>query len=116
VAPDVTVPGELARPVARLIVLGLAEQSRRDGGLRPAPGLAALLGRLDGFESETAPAMLAETRWACVREAAAVIGCSAQFTRRLAASGRLIACRAGWEWLIDRQSAQDYARRRTGAA
>lgn len=113
----VTVPPELARVVARLAVLGLAEMSRRDGGAMPrVPGLAALLTELSevGHVPETVVPLAPFTT---SREAASLAGLSCRQVRRLAANGRLIARRQGWEWQVDRQSAEDYAvRRRQRAA
>lgn len=110
---DVAVPGPLRRAVARLLVLGLAEQSRRDGGVRPAPGLAQFLHELDRPASGPAVGKIAlspyTTGWVSTREAAELTQLNERQVRRLAASGRLIARRAGRDWLINRQSAQDYA-------
>jgi excisionase family DNA binding protein len=110
----VTVPPELARVVARLAVLGLAEMSRRDGGAPRVPGLAALLTELSarGHEPPTVASCLPLST---SREAAALLGLSCRSARRLAASGRLIARRQGRDWLIDRESIEDYARGRRAA-
>jgi excisionase family DNA binding protein len=106
---QLTIPPELARPLARIFVLGLAELARRDGSPPLVPGLAAFLAALDRSASGTVPGMLdAHGNWVGASEAAAVIGCSPRYVRRLAGSGRLIARRSGRDWLIDPQSAQDY--------
>jgi len=114
-ADGVMVPPELCRALSRLAVLGLAEQARRDGGLYPAPGLAELLSELSARGH--APATL-EARAVSLGSGAAaeVIGCAARSARRLAAAGVLRAERAGRDWRIDRDSAEDYARRRRSAA
>jgi hypothetical protein len=124
----VTVPPELCRVVARLAVLGLAEVSRRDGGLRPAAGLADLLTRLDMSAPRRAPDPMGSANsplagstpllgsgWLTVSEAAAVIGTSPRQIQRLA-GGRLRARRTGHVWLIDSDSAGSYARERAIAS
>jgi excisionase family DNA binding protein len=108
----VVVPPGLCRVVARLALLGLADRGRRDGGAPVVPGLAQLLGQLDAAGNGHAPATVVLPSWVTAGEAAEVMGLSRRSVRRLAASGRLIARRPGHEWQVDRQSAEDYARRR----
>lgn len=106
----VLVPPGLCGAVARLAVLGLREQLRRDGGLPAAPGLAAVLTELSsGGRAPETVVLLAPFS---SREAAELAGIDPRSARRLAASGRLIARRRGRDWEIDRQSAGDYARER----
>jgi excisionase family DNA binding protein len=114
----VLVPCELARPLARLAITGAKMVSDRDGGLVLPPGMATLLAELATFAGEI-PARTVGAVPPCtpsaeltVGEAAAVTSLSAQRVRYLARSGRLIARRAGRDWLIDRLAAEDYARRR----
>jgi hypothetical protein len=111
-AEGVIVPPHLCRALARLAVVGLAELSRRDGGLTTAPGLAALLARLDASASGPAVETMEAQRWLAAREAAELAGTSARHARRLAAAGRLIARRRGRDWEIDEASARDYGRER----
>lgn len=111
----VLVPAGLCRPLLGLVVLGLAERARRDGGVQPVPGLVALLTELDMAGNGRVPAMVGSSWWVTAGEAAALAGISGRSVRRLAASGRVIARRAGHEWLIDRQSAIDYGRARNAA-
>lgn len=112
--PDgsVVIPPHLAGPVLRLLVLALAEQVRRDGGETSAAVRAILWGLHDaatqhdartGFDDET-PARTAATIEMDTADAAQVLGCSRQYVRRLAASGRLTARRAGRTWLVDPHS------------
>lgn len=109
----VTVAPQLCRVVARLAVLGLAEITCRDGGPPSVPGLASLLTALDS-SSGTAPVTVMPDIWITTSQAAAVLGLSCRQARKLAAAGRLIARRHGRDWQVSRQSAQDYARGRTG--
>ena len=113
---DLTIPPHLARPLARLVVIGLSELERRNGGLPLTPGLASLLADLSGF-GHAAAMLAAEAHgtWVVSGEAAALTGLTERSARRLAASGRVIARRAGGTWLIDRESIEDYARRTRAA-
>lgn len=114
--PPVTVPPALAGPLLRAALDGLTWRSRRDGGLRPAPGLAALLSELAAAEtaaSGTPPVTVEHERpTVTAGEAAALAGISPRRVRELARAGRLIAARHGRDWQVDRQSAQDYGRRK----
>lgn len=115
-ADGVMVPAELCGPVLRGLVRDLAEQSRRGGGLSPAPGLAALLNALAEVGQPGRVIGVRAVRQLASDQAAEVIGCSARSARRLAASGVLRATRPGHEWLIEADSAEDFARRRRSAA
>jgi excisionase family DNA binding protein len=114
-----------------VVVLGLRELVRRDGGA-VAPELQRLLFALHevaerqdeakalardnpesaprargaGFELETVSGACAT-----VGEAASVLGCSSQWIRRLARRGVLHGHRVGRSWLIDRASLDDYWKR-----
>jgi hypothetical protein len=109
--------GDPVREAARALVLGLAEQARRDGGLRPSPGLTRELERLmsevgrypGSMESASSPP---QGRWLTVDRAAGVAGTSPRTVRRLAASGRLIAVKHGWAWMVDADSAASYGKDR----
>jgi excisionase family DNA binding protein len=116
--PGVFIRASLCGLVLRALVAYLGAQSRRDGGTRPAPGLARLLGQLDMADNGHACATIDETRWVDVAEAARLAGVSERSVRRLAKSGRLIARRHGHRsWLIDADSATGYGReRRRGTA
>jgi excisionase family DNA binding protein len=121
----VTIRRDVLRALIRNTVNGLAASAGRNGGGALLPGLGAELARLhavagdgegSGRASETAPATmrgLEVHRWLAVGEAAELTGTSAQWVRRLAASGRLIAKRHGRRsWLIDADSARDYGKER----
>ena len=114
-ADGVLVPAELCRPLLRLLVLGAAEQSRRDGGLVLAPGLVSLLSALDSSARGTAPASIGTGSWLRAGEAGQLIGVSARMARRLASRGQLVARKtARGDWEIDRQAAENYRRQRVG--
>jgi excisionase family DNA binding protein len=111
----VTVPPHLARVLARLAVLGLAETARRDGGVPSAPGLARLLADLDGFPAATPVAIVDVRVPFTVSQASEACGVTRQWVRRLAGQGRLRGRRAGAMWLLDADGVEDYARRRNAA-
>jgi len=111
----VTVPAPLCGPLLRVLVRALAREAREDGGTIP-PGIAAFLADLAAVvDSPTAPA--AATGEAAgsgngtvpggpamvevsAADAAAAMGASREYVRRLARSGRLPARRIGRTWLI----------------
>ena len=105
-------PAELAGPLARLAVLGLAELSRRGGSLRPAPGIAALLRQLDAAASGRAESTIGagDPFLVTVAKAAEAAGVSPRRVRQLAASNRLRCRRHGREWAIELSSAKEYGR------
>ncbi|WP_031104972.1 helix-turn-helix domain-containing protein [Streptomyces sp. NRRL S-146] len=120
--PDgsVTVPAAVAGDVLRTLVIGLTARVRADGGA-VAPGVSTLLHALQtaavradesrhGFVDES-PATVPATVEMTAHQAAQVLGCSDQYARSLARSGRVRARRAGPVWLIDRASLDAY---RTG--
>jgi excisionase family DNA binding protein len=118
----VLVPAELCRPLARAAIVGLAVIAHKDGGLMPTPGMAALLAKLtmsserhpsDSMGHEITP--LTGSEWLTVSEAAERTGLSRRSVQRLA-GGRLRARRVGRSWLIDPDSAEDYARERGAVA
>ena len=101
---DVLVPAALARPLARLAVLGARGAQRDSGGLVLVPGMAALLAELAGFAGETAAPTVASTflrTEVTAREGAELAGLIVQRVRTLARAGRIRARRVGREWLID---------------
>lgn len=106
VGGDVVVPAQLAADLARLAVIGARAIQRDSGGLVLVPGMAALLARLATFASETPARTVGciSAEWVSAGEAAAIAGLSVQRIRGLARDGRLIARRAGRNWLIDPDS------------
>lgn len=106
-------PGSLTRAVVETAVLALADEARRDGALRPAPGIALLLRQLDVSATRHPVATMDPTRWITVAEAAPLAGITERSVQRLAASNRLIARRHGERvWQVDHDSARDYGRNR----
>jgi excisionase family DNA binding protein len=113
----VVVPPDLCRALSRLAVLGLREQSRRDGGVLPVPGLAAVLAELSACGHVPATVDVRAVSPLGSGAAASVLGLSPRSARRLAAAGRLRAVRTGRDWAFDRQAVEDLAawRRRNAA-
>jgi excisionase family DNA binding protein len=119
---DVVVPGQLARPLARLATIGAEAIQRDSGGLPLVPGMAGLIAELD--TSASGPALgsvgagqshpvSAAGSWLTVDQAAGLAGgISCRHVRRLARLGHLIARRTGRDWQISRQSAEDYGKAR----
>ncbi|MFH9012655.1 helix-turn-helix domain-containing protein [Streptomyces sp. NPDC017943] len=120
--PDgsVMVPASVAGEVLRALVRDLTARARADGG-EVSPGArrvlhalhaAAVQGQGAGpaFVPET-PALTAASVELTARQVAEILGCSAQYARTLARSGRVRARRAGPAWLIDSASLDAY---RTG--
>jgi excisionase family DNA binding protein len=106
-------PRAAARQLERVLALGLLAESRATG-TRPSGQAERLLRELHnatqprpGFATETpsaAPATVDHgfaVRMLSTTEVAAVLGCSVQYARRLAQSGRLRAHRVGANWAID---------------
>jgi excisionase family DNA binding protein len=107
--------GDPVRQAARALILGLAEQSRRDGGLKPSPGLTRELERLmaeAGHAPGTMEASHPQECWLTVDQAARLTRTSARTVRRLVSSGRLIGRRFGWAWQVEKTSAMDYGKDR----
>ena len=115
--PDgtVLVPADLAGPVCRILVRDLAQHIRADGGA-PTAKLRELLyvlsraeHRLDvaGSDDGTPPAV-SLTVEISTDHAAQLLGCSAEYVRRLCRSGRLAGRRIGRAWLIDQVSFDSY--------
>lgn len=116
-ADGVLVPPELCRTLARLAVVGLAELSRRDGGLRPMPGLNDVLRDLEHADIAGTGSTLAKVdpEPLTVKAAALEMGVSERRVRQLAESGAIIARRHGRAWLVDATAAQEYRRERRRA-
>jgi excisionase family DNA binding protein len=134
--PDgsVLVPPEVAGSALHLLVIGLRERVRRDGG-RITPELRRLLYALHDAASRhdeaEAKALLDDVRrlpmaygvasgsapadYATVAEAAFSLGCSQGWVRSLARRGLLLASRVGRAWLIDRASLDAYRHGRQAA-
>ena len=123
IGPDgsVTIPPEVAGEVLRALIRDLTARVRADGGevtpavrhvlyalheaaQRPAPPAPS---SADGTPPEP-PATVELTAY----EAAALMGCSTEYVRRLARSGRVLARRAGTAWLINPQSLDTYRKGR----
>ncbi|GBQ01034.1 hypothetical protein SSP531S_24640 [Streptomyces spongiicola] len=101
----VRVPAHLASAVFAATMLYLADQTRASGGAL-APDARQLLQALHqaanghpGFAPET-PSTPADTVMLGMGAVAALLGCTPQYARRLARSGRLPAQRVGHVWLI----------------
>lgn len=114
VPAGVTVPLELARPLAAVAVLGLADYARRNGGPAVvAPRLQELITALAASASACAtPLARVGPRQLTTAQAALVMGVSPQRVRQLAAGKRIIASKTGRDWLVDAQAAEDYGRHR----
>jgi excisionase family DNA binding protein len=112
----VVIPAQLARLAAFLIEHGVNDLADRHGGapyIRYLPELRKLLaiaasGKPSGILESSASAPSFTTA-----EAASVMRLSERMARHLAATGRLRATKERRNWLIDRQSAEDYRRERT---
>lgn len=118
------VPRSAARQLERVLAAGLLAVSRADGG-RPAPAAAALLqavhaaahGRRSSVPGTPTPAPATVDHGSGnvlgMREAAARLGCSAEYVRRLARTGRLQARRVGAVWVVDPEDLDAYRYGRT---
>lgn len=114
--PGLVVTPEVARELLRPLVLGLAARVRADGTPLSARTIAFLTELHNTAEQQRSSDHGTPTpRPASVElgagEAAALLGCSVEYVRRLARSGRVQARRCGWAWLIDAASLDRY---RTG--
>jgi hypothetical protein len=119
---SVTVPAHLARQLALLANEGATVIRKRDGDLHLTQDMHDLLVelRLTGMASASGNGARtvgpASARWVSAREAAQLAGgISDRRVRQLAREGRLIARRAGRDWLVDADSAQDYGKGRNVA-
>jgi excisionase family DNA binding protein len=114
--PDgsLVIPAPLAQGVLRAVVRDLSERVRTDGG-EVSPAVRGVLRALHtasaqsprspvGFAAETHADVGVSVREVTAEQAAELLGCSVQYARRLAKSGRVAARRAGPAWLIDRAS------------
>lgn len=120
-APDgsVIVPADIAPEVLRALVRDLATRVRADGG-EISPGARRILFALHeaaqrppqpGSANGT-PAVWPATVEVTANEAADLLGCSTEYVRRLARTGRVLARRAGPAWLINRTALDDYRKGR----
>lgn len=82
----VLVPAGLARPLARLAIVGAKALSDRDGGLVLVPGMADLLAELATAASggEVRTVVPSHPTWLSVRQASEVSGYSARWLREMA--------------------------------
>ena len=111
---SVVIPASIAREVLRALVRDLTERVRVDGG-EVSPAVRGVLyalrtasdqppGPSGCFADETPADLGVSVREVTAEQAAELLGCSVQYARRLASSGRVTARRAGPAWLIDRAS------------
>jgi excisionase family DNA binding protein len=135
VRPDgsVVIPSAVAGDVLRALVRDLTARVRADGG-EIGPGVRRLLYALHtaaqhaehrattatGIErssdSGTAPPAPATVTEVSVNEAAALLGCSPEYVRRLVRTGAFTARRIGARiWAIDRATLDNYRHGRTAA-
>ncbi|MFP8882617.1 helix-turn-helix domain-containing protein [Streptomyces mangrovi] len=125
--PDgsVTVPAAVAGDVLRALVRDLTARVRADGG-EVSPGVRALLYALHtaaqhadrpaASATGTTPAPTATVTEIPVGEAAALLGCTPEYVRRLARDGIIPARRIGARtWAIDRAALEDYRHGRHAA-
>jgi len=110
----VTVPAGLARPLARLAVIGARKLQEDSGGLVLVPGIAAVLAELDSIAGDGAPrtVVLAGSSWLSAREASGASGYSAARLRELARGGRIICRKFGDRWQYDADSIARYRKDR----
>lgn len=104
-----TVPASVAGDVLRALVRDLTARVRVDGG-EISPRVRTLLYALHAADqghpdtpgsAPGTPPPASVTVELSTGEAAALLGCSSEYVRRLARSGRLTARRVGAAWLID---------------
>lgn len=113
----VVVPPEVASDVLRALVRDLTARVRADGG-EVTPAVRQVLYALHEAAQRTAPptpssapgtpVVAPATVELTAHEAAHLLGCSTEYARRLARTGRVPARRAGPAWLIDRQALDAY--------
>jgi excisionase family DNA binding protein len=119
----VLVPAEVAGILLRVLVLGLRELVRADGG-EVSPAMRRLLYALHaaaehqdqaeeandraGAGPLSSAARTASAGHATVREAAELLGCSERWVQRLARRGVLPARRVGPLWLIEAAALDSY--------
>ncbi|MGW4752003.1 helix-turn-helix domain-containing protein [Streptomyces chartreusis] len=113
--PDgsVLIPAPLAGEVMRALVRDLTTRVRADGG-EVSPAVRSLVRALHvsavrsdvpvTFADETPSDLPVTVIEVTTEQAAELLGCSAQYARHLARSGRVAARRVGRVWLLDRES------------
>ncbi|MEU9641513.1 helix-turn-helix domain-containing protein [Streptomyces sp. NPDC048188] len=118
------VPRSLAGQLERILAAGLTVAYRADGG-QPTPEAARILRELHAaarglrsFAPETPPAPrttvdTGSEEMLGMRKAAAVLGCTPQYARRLARTGRLRAHRVGGIWAVRPEDLDAYRYGRT---
>lgn len=117
---DVVIPVERCDRLSRQLGYLVRLAQRQNGGLSVGEDFGWLLNEVEDAAAVAARgltpsrhllAILDETRWVTVAEAAPLAGISERSVQRLAKSGRLIARRHGQRsWLIDAGSARNYGR------
>jgi excisionase family DNA binding protein len=104
--PDgsVVVPADLAAVVMEILVLKLAGEVRATGGSLTPSARELLVALVEASQRPEVPADLVvanpQVAGVSVAEAAARMGCSRQYVRRLLAAGRLAGRRSGGVWLV----------------
>lgn len=117
--PDgsVTIPPGVAGEVLRALVRDLTARVRADGG-EVSPTVRQVLYALHDATQRPntpvpssvagTPAVAPDTVELTAYEASIALGCSTEYARRLARTGRVLARRAGPAWLINRQALDAY--------
>ncbi|WP_371588272.1 helix-turn-helix domain-containing protein [Streptomyces virginiae] len=116
--PDgsVVIPAAAAHEVLRALVRDLTARARADGG-EVSPGARRLLYALheaanraerEASSAAGTPTPGSGTVELTAEQAALLLGCSTEYVRRLARTGRVLARRAGPAWLIDPASLDAY--------
>lgn len=123
---SVVVPAAVAGDVLRALVRDLTARVRADGG-EVGPGVRRVLyalhdaaQRADAHQPRPGPVGGTQegptgTVGVTAQAAAALLGCSTEYARRLARTGRVAATRHGPSWLIDRASLDAYRHGRDAA-
>jgi excisionase family DNA binding protein len=115
-AGSAVIPPHLVRLTVFLVEHAVKDLCLRNGSLSAMPDLPDLLTVLHSAapSARGRPSRIldqpARARYLTTSEAAAVMQISARRVRHHAASGRIIARRAGRDWLIDADSARGYRR------
>jgi hypothetical protein len=118
--PGVFIAAERCARLSRQLGVLVRLLQQQNGGLRVGEDFGQLLNEIEDAAAVAARgvtpsrhllAILDETRWVTVAEAAPLAGISERSVQRLAKSGRLIARHHGQRsWLIDAGSARNYGR------
>ena len=115
-AGSAVVPPHLVKLTTLLVQHGVRALCLSNGSLSAIPDLPELLKilRSAAASARGRPSRIldqpAQPQWLTTDEAADLMGISARRVRHHAASGRIIARRAGRDWQIDADSARSYRR------